>query len=103
MRIYIYKYFVVAHQNPETTRMLQYVLLDGSMQVNNTNTMLIIMQVNDTGTELASIHFYQIQFISKLGFFLPRINYNINVLTLRIIKHTDKKEHFIIQCIDKKG
>ena len=73
------------------------------MQVNNTNTMLIIMQVNDTGTELASIHLYQIQFISKLRvFFLPRINYNINVLTLRIIKHTDKKEHFIIQCIEKK-
>ena len=31
--------------------MFQYVLLDNSMQVSNTNTRLFIKQVNDTGIE----------------------------------------------------
>ena len=35
--------------------MFQYVLLDNSMLVSNTNSRLFIMQVNDTGIELASI------------------------------------------------
>ena len=43
----------------------------------------------------------QIQFISQLGIFFTKDQ--LNVLKLNIIKHTDKNEHFIIQCTDKKG
>ena len=50
------------------------------MQVSNTNTRLFIMQVNDTGIELASIQFYQIQFISNLSmYFFYKAKYSIEM------------------------
>ena len=85
--IHAYKiiyYYVVAHQIQKQQECFN-VLLDETIQGQSWRRFTFIKSNS---------------FLSYVFFFTKD---QLNVLTLNIIKHTDKKEHFIIQCTDKKG